>query len=141
MASRAPRLAAERLGRGDLERAVERLLGTREVTQPHADLAQRRQRDTHAVRRAGLLLQGDAALGQRQGLLVTVLHERHVGLVAAHGRHHIVGARGRREALGLPEGGHALVVPAVLRQHDAGHRMHLRQGPAVARRVQRRGGF
>ena len=54
-----------------------------QVAEPDADLAERGERDAEPVRRARLLLQLDAALGERQRLLVPVLHHRHVRLVAA----------------------------------------------------------
>ncbi len=80
---RARRLAHELHRAAHVQRPVEGLLGARQVPEPHADLAERRQRDAQPVRRAGLLLQLDAALGERHRLIVAVLHHRHVRLVAA----------------------------------------------------------
>ena len=81
-----------------VERAVQRLLGPREVAEPDADLAERGERDGQAVARAVRFVQRHAALGERERLLVAVLQHHHVGLVAAHGRQHVVGLDERRRA-------------------------------------------
>ena len=49
----------------------------------NADLSERRQRDGQAVPGRILFVQRDAALGQRQRLIVAMPHHRDVGLVAA----------------------------------------------------------
>ena len=112
---RAGRLAHELHRAAHVERAVERLLGAPQVAEAHADLAERRQRDAEAVRRAGFLLQRDAALGQRQRLVVAVLHHRHVGLVAADRRDDVAGADHQRQALRLAQRRHGLVETPFLR--------------------------
>ena len=136
---RAGRFAHELQRAAHVERAVERLLGAPQIAEPHADLAERGQRDAQAVRRARLLLQLDAALGQRQRLIVAVLHHRHVRLVAADGRDDVVGVDHQREPLGLPQRGHRFVEPSLLGERDAAQRMDQRQVAAVAGGVQRRG--
>jgi hypothetical protein len=100
----------------NLERAVQRVFGAGQVAEADANLAERRQRDGETVARAVRFVQRHAALGERQRLLVAMLQHRHVGLVAADGREHIVGVHQRREALGLAERRHCLVVTAELCQ-------------------------
>ena len=88
-----------------------------------------------------LLLQLDAALGQRQRLLVAVLHHRDVRLVAAHRRQHVAGLDDQREPLGLAQRGHRFVEPPFLRERDARQRVDQREVAPIAGGVQRRGGL
>ena len=125
----------------DLERAMQRFFGARQVAKPHADLSERGERDREPVAGAVRLVKRHAALGERQRLLVAVLEHQHVGLVAADRRQHVVGLHERREPLGLPQRGHRLVVSAELRQRDARQRVHEREVPPIAGGVQRRGRF
>ena len=91
------------------------------------------------MRRARLLLQSDAALGERQRLLVPVLHQGHVGLVAAHRRQDVARLDHDGEPLGLAQRGHRLVEPSFLRERDARQRVHHREVTPVAGGVQRGG--
>ncbi len=93
-----------------------------------------------AVRRARLLLQRDAALGERQRLIVPVLHQRDVGLVAADRRQHVARLDDDGEPLGLTQRRDRLVEPSFLRERHAGERVHHREVTPVARGVQRGGG-
>ena len=136
---RAGRLAHELQGAAHVERAVERLLGAAQVAEPHADLPERGERDAEAVRRARLLLQLDAALGQRQRLVVAVLHHRHVRLVAAHRRDDVAGSDHQRQPLGLAQRRHRFVEAAFLRERDAAQRVDQREVAPIAGGVQRRG--
>ena len=89
------------------------------------------------MRRPGLLLQRNAALGERERLFGPVLHQRDVGLVAADGAEHVAGLDHERQPLSLPQRRHRFVQASFLRQHDAGKRVHHRQVPAVASRMKR----
>ena len=85
-------------------------------------------------------VQRDAALGQRQRLLVAVPHHRDVGLVAADGREHVVGAgpaTASRSA--CRSAAMRFVVAAQLRERDARQRVHEREVAPIAGGVQRRG--
>ena len=84
------------------------------------------------------LLQLDAALGERQRLVVAVLHQRDVRLVAADRRQDVAGVDHHREPLGLAQRRHRLVEPAFLRERHARQRVDHRQVPAVAGGVKRR---
>jgi hypothetical protein len=110
------RLAHELQWTANVERAVERPLRSRQVSETNADLTERRERDSQAMRRARLFLQLDTALRERHRLVVTMLHHRHVGLVPADGGDHVASVGHQREPLGLPKRTHGLVEPAVLRQ-------------------------
>ena len=133
----AGRLAHELQRAAHVERAIERLFRAVEAAQADADLAERCERHAKPVRRAAILLQLHAALGQRQRLFVPVLHQRDVGLVAAHGREHVAGLDEQRQPLGLRERGHRLIEPAFLREGHAREGMHHRQVPPVADGVER----
>ena len=109
-----------------------------QVAEPDADLAERGERDGQAVHRAGVLVQRQGAVGERQRLVVAVAHERDVGLVAAHERQHVLGARHGGQVLGLPQRRHRLVEPSRLRRHDADQRVTEREVAAVARGVEGR---
>ena len=87
------------------------------------------------------LVQRHAALGERQRLLVAVLHHRDVRLVAADECEDVVGVDRRGEPLRVPQGAHGFVVAAALRERHAGERVHEGEVPAVAGGVQRRGGL
>jgi hypothetical protein len=90
------------------------------------------------VRRTTLLLQFHAALGERQRLVVAVLHQRHVGLVAADRREDVPRLDEQCQPFRLCESRHRLVQTAFLRERDARERMHHGQVPAVANGVKRR---
>src|SRR5262249_29357750 len=113
-------------------------LGAPHPAEPDADLPERGERNAETVRRAGFLLQLDAALGERQRLVVPVLNRRDVRWVAAGGRGGAAGRGGGGEPLGLAEGGHRFVEPPLLRERDAAQRVHQRQAALITRRVQRR---
>src|SRR5439155_23093105 len=57
-----------------LERGVERVFGAREVAHPDTDLSERGEGDSQAVARSMGLVQRDAAFGERERLLVPMLH-------------------------------------------------------------------
>ena len=135
----AGRLAHEVQRAAHVERAVEHLFRAPQIADPHADLSERRQRDAEPVRRARLLLQLDAALGERQRLIVPVLHQRHVGLVAADGGQHVARLDHHRQTLGLAQRRDRLVEPSFLRERHAGERVHHREVTPVAGGVQRGG--
>ena len=137
MSNTAPVVSDEMERAADVERAVQRLLGALQVAEADADLAERGERDGEPVRRARVLVQRDAALGERERLLVAVLHQRDVRLVAAHRRQHVVGLDDDRQPLGLAQRGHRLVEPPVLRERDARQRVHQREVAPVAGGVQR----
>ena len=90
-----------------VERAVQRVLGARQIAEPDADLPERGERDREPVAGAVRFVQRDAALGQRERLLVPVLQHHHVRLVAAHCGEHVVGLHHRRKALGVAQRRHA----------------------------------
>jgi hypothetical protein len=102
-----------------VEGAVQGFLRPAEISDPDANLPQRGQRDPEPVRRSGFLLELDAALGQRQRILVPVLHRSDVGLVAADGGQHVPGLGRRGEALGMPHRHQRLLEPSLLREGDA----------------------
>ena len=77
----AGRLPHELRGLRTSRSAVERLFCAIEAAEADANLPERGERHAQAVRRAALLLQFHAALGQRQRLVVPVLHQRDVRLV------------------------------------------------------------
>ena len=93
------------IGAAHIERAVQHVVGALEVAEAHADLAERGERHGEPVALAELFVQGHAALGQRERLLVAVANQRDVGLVAADHRQHIVGLQQRGQALGLAQRG------------------------------------
>ena len=95
---------------------MQRVLRARQIAEPHADLSERRERDGEAVSRSMRFVQRDAALGERQRLLVAVLQHHHVRLVAADRGQHVVGLNQRGEPLGLPQRRHRFVVAAELRE-------------------------
>ena len=135
---RAGGLAHEMKRAAHVERAIERFLRAGQVAHPHADLPERGERHAEPVRRARLFLQLHAALGERQGLLVPVQHQRDVRLVAAHRRQDVARLGGHRDAFGVLQRGHRLVQAPLLRQRDARERMHHRDMTAIAGRIQRR---
>ena len=96
----------------DVERPLQHRFGARERAKVDADLSERRERHGQAVTGRELLVQRDAAFGQRQRLLVAMANHRHVRLVAAHDGQHVVGADRRGEPLGLAQRRQRLVVAA-----------------------------
>ncbi len=135
----AGRLPHELQRAAHVEGAVERLFCAIEAAEADANLPERGERHAQAVRRAALLLQLHAALGQRQRLVVPVLHQRDVRLVAADGRQHVPGLDEHRQTLRLAERRHRFVEAAFLGKRDARERMHHRQVAPVADGVQGRG--
>ena len=79
-----------------LERAVQDVVGPVEIAEAHADLAEVAERDGEPVPRSVRLLERDAALGERERLLVAVLHHHDGGLVPADRRQDVVGVDERR---------------------------------------------
>jgi hypothetical protein len=122
----------------DFQRAGQDLFRALQVPELHQDLAERRERDGQAVTRAERLVQRDAALRERQRLLVLVAHERHVGLVVDDAGEDVVGVDGHREPLALPECAGGFIGAARLREQHGRQRMHERKVPSIARRVERR---
>ena len=137
----ARRLAHELLRASNVEGPVQRRFGPFQVPEPHADLSQRRERHTQAVRRAGVLLQLDAAFRERQRLIVTVLHQRDVRLIAAHRGKDVAGVHEKGESLRMAQRSHRFVKPPLLSESDARERMDHREVPFVARGVKRRRGL
>ncbi len=135
---RAGRLAHELQRAADVEGTIQRLLGAIEAAEPDADLPERRERHAEPMRRAPLLLQLDAALREAERLLVTVLHQRHVRLIAADRRQDVDGLDEQRKPLGLRQRRHGLFEPPFLRERDSRQRVHHRQVPPVANGVKRR---
>jgi len=124
-------------GAANVERAVQGILRSPQISEAHADLTERGQRHGQPVARAVRFVERYASLGQRQRLLVAVLQHHHVGLVPADHRQDVVGLHERRETLGLSERPHGFVVAAQLRERDAGQRMHQREVAAIAGGVKR----
>ena len=120
-----------------VERAVQRVFGAGQVAETDADLAEGGQRDRQAVAGPQAFVQHHAPLGQRERLLVAVLHHHHAGLVAAHGCQDVVGPHRRGKPLGVAQGGHRLVVFADLREQDARQRVHEREMAPIACGVKR----
>ena len=84
-------------------------------------------------------VQRDAALGERQRLLVVVLQHRDVRLVPADDGEHVVRLHHGREAFGLPQRGHRFLIAAQLGERHARQRVHQREVTAIAGGVQRGG--
>ena len=124
-----------------LERAREDLLGALEIAKLHEDLAERRQRDGEAVAGAERLMQRDAALGERERLIVPMPHQRDVRLVVHDAGEHVVGVNGHREPFALPQRGRGFVVAARLREQHRRQRVDEREMAAIAGGVQRGCGF
>ena len=125
----------------DVERAVQRLLGARQVAEPHADLPERAERHGEAVAGAMFLVERHAAFREGERLFVAVLQHHDAGLIAAHRREHVVGMDERRETLGLTERRHRFVVATELGKRDARQGMDERQVTAIPGRVERRRRF
>jgi len=123
-------------GTANVEGAVQHGVGAIEVADAHADLAERRQCNRQAGALAQALVQVHRPLGESQGLLVAVPNQGHVGLIAIYRRKDIVRLQQRGHALRLPKGGVRFVVAAGLREHDRRQRVHHRQVPPIAGRVQ-----
>jgi len=60
-------------GTSYIERAMQRVFGADQIAEPDADLSERRERDGESVARSVGFVQRDAALGERQRLLVTMM--------------------------------------------------------------------
>ncbi len=106
-----------------------------------ANLPERGEGDGQPVRRASAFVQRDAALGQRERLLVLVTHHRDVGLVAADERQHVFGLDLLGEVLALAERRHRFIGPAGLRERDARQGVDERKVAPVTGCVERRGGL
>ena len=87
------------------------------------------------------LVERQTAFGERERLFVPMLQHHDAGLVAADRPEQIVGVDERREALGLTERGHRLVVAAELGERHAGQGMDERQVTAIPGGVERRRRF
>ncbi len=83
------------------------------------------------------LVQGHGAFGQCHGLVVAAAQLRDGGLVHVGQRQHVVGAERRGQPLGVAQRAGRVLVAALLGEHHARHRMHLRQVPPVAGGMQR----
>ncbi len=117
------------------------VLGPHQVAEADANLSKRRQGDGQSVARAVSLVQRDAALGQRQRLLVAVLQHHDVRLIAADRCQHVVRLDDRGQAFGLAQRRHRFVVVAELRERNARERVDQREMTPVAGGVQRRRRF
>ena len=125
-------------GAADLQRSVEHFLCACELAEPHENLTERRERDRQAAAGAELFLQGRASFGERQGLLVTVLNQRDVGLVVTDDAENVLSLNGGGEPFGLTERRDGFFnPPPPLGQHDARQRVEERQIPPIARGMQR----
>ena len=87
------------------------------------------------------LVQRHGAFGQRERLVVAVAEQGDVRLVACRAGEHVVGAERGGHAVRLAQRRGGVVVAALLREHHARQRVHLREVTAVAGGVQRRRGF
>ncbi len=134
----ARRLAHELERTADIERAIERLFRPVQAPEPNADLAERGERHAKAVGRPSALLELDAAVGERQRLLVAVLHQRDVRLIAADRRQHVARFDEQGEALGLRQRRHRFVEPALLSERDSRQRMHHCEVAPIADGMERR---
>ena len=86
-------------------------------------------------------MQRHAPLGQRERLLVVVAHQRDVGLVVHDPGEHVVGLDGHGEPFALAQRGGGFVSSARLGEQHGRQRMHEREVPAIAGRVQSRSGL
>ena len=128
-------------GAPDFERASEDLLGAFEVAELNEDLAERRECDGEAVTRSERLMQRDAALGERERLIVAMLHQRHVRLVVHDPREHVVGGNRHGETLALAQCGDRFVAAAGLREQNGRQRVHEREVATIASGMQRGSGL
>ena len=125
----------------DVERPVQRVLGPHQVAEADTNLSERGQCDGQPVARTVCFVQRDAALGERQCLLVAVLQHHDVRLIAADRGQDIVRLDDRGQPFGLAQRRHGFVVVAELRQRNARERMDQRQMTPITGGVQRRRGF
>jgi len=123
------------------ERPRQDLLRAFEIAQLHEDLPERRERDREPVAGRECLVQGDAALGECQRLLVLMAHERHVRLVVHDSGKHVVGLDGHRQPLALAERGTGFLAAAGLCEQHGGEGVHQREMTAIPRSVERGRGF
>ena len=100
----------------DFQRAGQDLFRAIQVPELHQDLAERGEGDGETVTRAQRLVKRDAALGERQRLVVMVAHERHVGLIVDDAGEHVVCLYGHRQPFALPERACRLVGSTGLRE-------------------------
>ena len=77
----------------DLERPHQHVLGAVQVADLHEHLAERGERDGEAMPFAERPVQRHAALGEGQGLVEPVRHQRQDGLVVRGAGQHVVGVR------------------------------------------------
>ncbi|HZL94079.1 MAG TPA: hypothetical protein VFB99_10560 [Vicinamibacterales bacterium] len=123
-------------GAPDFKRASEYLLGAVEVADLNEDLAKRRECDGEAVTRSERLMQRDTALGEREGLIVAMLHQCHVRLVVHDPREHIVGGNRHGETLALAECGDRFFAAAGLREQNGRQRVNKREVATIANGMQ-----
>ena len=82
------------------------------------------------------LVERDAALGERQRLVVMMPNERHIGLIVDDAREHIVGLNRHGQSFALPERACRLLAAPRLREQYRRQPMDERQVAAIAGRVQ-----
>ncbi len=117
---------------------MQRLFGAFQITDADADLAEGGERHAQSVRRSGLLLQLDTALDESQRLIVPMLHQRDIRLIPVDRCKDVGGLNHQGQTLGVAQSRHRFVQTALLREGNAGKRMHHREMAAIAGRVKRR---
>ena len=117
---------------------MERVFSPCEIADVYADLPKRGEGDRQPVPRSVRFVDRHAPFGQRQRLLVPVLHHHDVGFIAAHRRHDIVGLDERGKPFGLPQSGHRFVAAAQLGKRDARKGMNERKMAPVTHGVKGR---
>ena len=130
---RAGRLAHELERTANVERAVQRLFGRVRFPSRTQIWPSDASATPNPCGVAGMLLQLDAALRQRERLLVAVLHQCDVGLVAAHGGQHVAGVA--RAAPAAPPARSAVIASSsrpLLGQRDSRQRVHHREVARVS---------
>ena len=137
---RAGRLPHELQRAAHVEGAVQRFLGAGQIAEADVNLPERGQRDAESVRRPGFLLELHASLGQRQRLLVPMLHRGDVRLVSEDRREDVARLRGNGQPLRVAHRNERLFEPPFLGERDARQRMNHGQVTPVAGGVQRRCG-
>ena len=83
-----------------------------ELAELHEDLTECRQRDGQSLARPERLVEGHAALGQRQRFLMAVAHQGDVRLIVEHERQGVVGLDRRGQPLGLAQRRQRFLRPA-----------------------------
>ena len=121
----ATRLAQE-LHAPHVERPAKQFARAQQVSNADADLPERGKRDAETVRRPGSGLKRHATLGERERLVVPVLHERHVRPISADDGDDVVPALDG-ESLGMAQRRHRLVKASVLGKRDTRERVSQRE--------------